>query len=95
MKKPKRHVENSQPRDIQRADIAPSDGYALVVDGHFKTQFVERESRKKSGGRKFRLVRSNMVRSPLETSTYGPLTVDEASRQMWLSVIRCQFAQEN
>ena len=28
-----------QPRDIQRADVAPAGGYALVVDGHFKTQF--------------------------------------------------------
>ena len=28
-----------QPRNIQRADIAPASGFALVVDGHFKTQF--------------------------------------------------------
>ena len=41
MKKPRLHVENPQPRNIQRADIAPSDGYALVVDGRFKTQFAE------------------------------------------------------
>jgi hypothetical protein len=41
MKKPTLHVEQPQPRNIQRADIAPTDGYALVVDGHFKTQFVE------------------------------------------------------
>ena len=51
MKKPKGQVEDSQPRNIQRADIAPSDGYALVVDGHFKTQFAEKSSRKKSGDR--------------------------------------------
>ena len=25
----------------QRADIAPTDGYALVFDRHFNTQFVE------------------------------------------------------
>ena len=43
MKKPKLSVEEKpQPRNIQRADIAPSDGYSLVVDGHFKTQFVEK-----------------------------------------------------
>ena len=41
MKKPKLTVEDPQPRNIQRADIAPTDGYALVVDGHFKTQFAE------------------------------------------------------
>ena len=43
MKKPRLQVEEQpQPRNIQRADIAPSDGYALVVDGHFKTQFAEK-----------------------------------------------------
>ena len=47
MKKPTLHVEQPQPRNIQRADIAPTDGYALVVDGHFKTQFVEEGTAKK------------------------------------------------
>jgi len=47
MKKPTLHVERPQPRNIQRADIAPTDGYALVVDGHFKTQFVEEGVAKK------------------------------------------------
>ena len=42
MKKPKLEVEEQQPRHIQRADIAPRDGYALVVDGRFKTQFAEK-----------------------------------------------------
>ena len=43
MKKPKPEVnEQPQPRNIQRADIAPSEGYALVVDGRFKTQFAEK-----------------------------------------------------
>jgi hypothetical protein len=50
MRKPKLNVEDPQLRNIRRADIAPSDGYALVVDGHFKTQFVERGP-KKSGNR--------------------------------------------
>ena len=49
MKKPMLHVEEQpQPRNIQRADIAPSDGYALVVDGHFKTQFAEDKAAKKA-----------------------------------------------
>src|SRR6266481_10127966 len=49
MKKPKLHPEEQpQPRNIQRADIAPSDGYTLVVDGHFKTQFAEEEAAKKA-----------------------------------------------
>jgi hypothetical protein len=46
MKKPTLHAEQ-QPRNIQRADIAPTDGYALVVDGHFKTKFVEEGAAKK------------------------------------------------
>jgi hypothetical protein len=49
MKKPMLHVEEQpQPRNIRRADIAPSDGYALVVDGHFKTQFAEEGAAKKA-----------------------------------------------
>jgi hypothetical protein len=49
MKRPTLHVEEpAQPRNIQRADIAPSDGYALVVDKHFKTQFVEQEAAQKA-----------------------------------------------
>jgi len=49
MKKPTLHVEQQkQPRNIQRADIAPADGYALVVDGHFKTQFAEEGAAKKA-----------------------------------------------
>ena len=51
MKKPTLHVERPQPRNIQRADIAPTDGYTLVVDGHFKTAVCGRGSRKKSGDR--------------------------------------------
>ena len=49
MKRPTLRVEEpTQPRNIKRADIAPSDGYALVVDKHFKTQFVEQEAAKKA-----------------------------------------------
>ena len=51
MKNPKLHVEPPQPRNSQRADIAPTDGYALVVDGHFKTQFAEEKAAKKGGDR--------------------------------------------
>ena len=32
-------VEEQQPRNVQRADIAPINGYAIVVDGHFKNQY--------------------------------------------------------
>jgi hypothetical protein len=39
LKKPTLQIQGPQPKNIQRADIAPADGFALVVDGHFKTQF--------------------------------------------------------
>jgi len=42
MKKPKLHVDKPQPRKAQRADIPPAEGYALVVDGHFKAEFAEK-----------------------------------------------------
>jgi hypothetical protein len=48
MKKPTLRIEEQQPRNIQRADIAPSTGYAIVVDGHFKTQFSEESAAKKA-----------------------------------------------
>ena len=38
MKKPIT-LHEEQPRVIQRADIAPADGFTLVVDGHFKTKY--------------------------------------------------------
>ena len=39
MKKPTLQIQEQQPKNIQRADIAPVNGFALVVDGHFKTEF--------------------------------------------------------
>ena len=48
MKKPTLRIEEQQPRNIQRADIAPVNGYAIVVDGHFKTQFAEEGAAKKA-----------------------------------------------
>jgi hypothetical protein len=48
MKKPTFRVEQQQPRNIQRADVAPEQGYAMVVDGHFKTHFSEASAAKKT-----------------------------------------------
>jgi hypothetical protein len=48
MKKPTLRIEEQQPRNIQRAYIAPANGYAMVVDGHFKTQFSEESAAKKA-----------------------------------------------
>ena len=48
MRKPKPHVESAEPRQVQRADLAPATGYAIIVDGHFKTEFDEEEAAKKT-----------------------------------------------
>jgi hypothetical protein len=47
MKKPTLRIEQQQPRNIQRADIAPATGYAMVVDGRFKIQYPEESAAKK------------------------------------------------
>ena len=50
MKKPVLRIEEpNHPRNIQRADIAPINGYAMVVDGHFKTQFSDEEAAQRAG----------------------------------------------
>jgi hypothetical protein len=43
MKKPTLRIEEPEPRNIQRADIAP-----LVVDEHYKTQFSDESAAKKA-----------------------------------------------
>ena len=48
MKRPTLRIEEQQPRNIQRADIVPTIGYAMVVDGHFKTQFSDESAAKKA-----------------------------------------------
>lgn len=45
MKKPLT-LPDEQPRTIQRADIAPNEGYSLVVDGRFKTQYDDEATAK-------------------------------------------------
>jgi hypothetical protein len=48
MKRPKIQVESPPPRIVQRADLAPSTGYAMIVDGRFKTEFDEEKAAKKA-----------------------------------------------
>jgi hypothetical protein len=50
MKKPTLRIEEQRPRNIQRADIVPTNGYAMIVDGHFKTQFSDEGAAKKAAG---------------------------------------------
>lgn len=39
MKKIAAPADEFEPRPVQRADIAPTHGFSLVVDGHFKTHY--------------------------------------------------------
>jgi hypothetical protein len=49
MKKPKIEAEEQQPRKVIRADKAPTEGYSLVVDGHFKSHHDTVEAAKAAG----------------------------------------------
>jgi hypothetical protein len=49
MKKPKIESEDQQPRKIIRADKAPTSGYSLVVDGHFKSHHDTVEAAEAAG----------------------------------------------
>ncbi len=49
MKKPKTETEEPSPRKIIRADKAPTDGYSLVVDGHFKSHHDTVEAANEAG----------------------------------------------
>jgi hypothetical protein len=49
MKKPMTSADEIEPRKVQRADVAPADGFSLVVDGHFKTHFHDESAAQKAG----------------------------------------------
>jgi hypothetical protein len=49
MKKPKNESEDQQPRKIIRADKAPTSGFSLVVDGHFKSHHDTVEAAEAAG----------------------------------------------
>jgi len=49
MKKPLITADEIEPRIIQRADIAPTSGFSLVVDGHFKTHYDDADAAQKAG----------------------------------------------
>jgi hypothetical protein len=45
MKKPL-VLPDEQPRKIQRADRAPAEGFSLVVDGHYKNEYLDEAAAK-------------------------------------------------
>jgi hypothetical protein len=53
MKKPITLVDEIQPRNIQRADVAPANGFSLVVDGHFKSHYDDEKAAQDAGAELF------------------------------------------
>ena len=49
MKKPKIEADEPQSRKVIRADKAPTEGYSLVVDGHFKSHHDTVEAAEEAG----------------------------------------------
>jgi hypothetical protein len=49
MKKPVLSLEEPEPKKMLRADRPPTEGFAIVVDGHFKTEFDTVDAAEASG----------------------------------------------
>jgi hypothetical protein len=49
MKKPVRIIDELEPKKAPRADRPPAEGFVVVVDGHFKSEFDTREAAETSG----------------------------------------------
>ncbi|WP_247289124.1 MULTISPECIES: hypothetical protein [unclassified Bradyrhizobium] len=44
MNKTTLHLERPQPSQVRLADLAPATGYAILVDGRFKTEFLDQDA---------------------------------------------------
>jgi hypothetical protein len=49
MKKPVLSIEEAEPKKATRADRPPTDGFVMVVDGHFKSEFDAAEAAEAAG----------------------------------------------
>lgn len=49
MKKPVRSIDEPEPRRAPRADRPPTEGFVMIVDGHFKSEFDTAEAAEASG----------------------------------------------
>jgi len=76
MKKPITLIDEVQPRNIQRADVAPVEGFSLVVDGHFKTHYDDQEAAQKAGAELFgRFPMLQILIYDAATKTRSPLQI--------------------
>lgn len=71
MKKPVLVIEEATPIKASRADLPPTEGFILVVDGHFKTWFGSIEAAEEAA----RLLKSKF--QMLKVQTY------DASAKVW------------
>jgi hypothetical protein len=39
MRKPVLPIDETEPKKILRADLPPTSGFVMVIDGHFKSEF--------------------------------------------------------
>ena len=49
MKKPVLSIEEPEPKKATRADRPPTEGFVVIVDGHFKSEFDTVEAAAASG----------------------------------------------
>jgi hypothetical protein len=49
MKKPVRSIDEPEPKKALRADRPPTEGFVLIVDGHFKSEIDTVEAAETSG----------------------------------------------
>ncbi len=49
MKKPVLSIDDPEPKKAVRADRPPTEGFAIIVDGHFKSDFESLDAAEASG----------------------------------------------
>ena len=49
MKKPVLTIDEPEPKKAIRADRPPTEGFVMVVDGHFKSEFAAAEAAEAAG----------------------------------------------
>jgi hypothetical protein len=49
MKKPVLSIDEPEPKKAVRADRPPTEGFAIIVDGHFKSEFDTIDAAEASG----------------------------------------------
>jgi hypothetical protein len=72
MKKPKLELDEPQARKFIRADRAPTEGYSLVVDGHFKSHHDTVEAAEEAGMKlknQFQMLQIQVYDSATKTRT--------------------------